>query len=304
MKSTQKIVISASRRTDIPAFYMNDFMKAIRQGFFRVINPFNQKESLVMATPERVHTIVFWSKDYTNLIKEQFIECLQKIGYNLFFNYTINSQDSILESCLPTLDHRLSQLETLAGIVGPDAIFWRFDPICYYRRADGKICHNRHDFLKIADAASDLGIRNCITSFLDIYTKVQKRLSYFPGFSFIDPPFANKIRILQEMAENLKKRNIALMVCCEKQLLEFIPPDSGIKQSSCIPNQYLAKLYGSDVSLRKDSGQRIKLGCGCQISVDVGSYRHQPCYHNCLYCYANPSVAYKKSNDKNWFGSN
>jgi hypothetical protein len=299
MKSTQKIVISASRRTDIPAFYMNDFMEAIHRGFFRIINPFNQKESQVMATPDRVHTIVFWSKDYTNLIKGQFIERLQRIGYNLFFNYTINSHDSTLEPCLPTLEHRLSQLETLAGIVGPEAIFWRFDPICYYRCADGKICHNRHDFLKIADAASDLGIRKCITSFVDIYAKVQKRLSSLPGFSFLDPPVENKIKIFQAMAQKLKKRNIGLLTCCENQILESIPPDSGIKASSCIPSHYLAKLYGPNVSLRKDTGQRIKLGCGCRISVDVGSYRHQPCYHNCLFCYANPGVAGKKSNDEN-----
>jgi DNA repair photolyase len=299
MASIKKIVISASRRTDIPAFYMNDFMNDIHRGFFRVTNPFNQKESLVMAAPDRIHTIVFWSKDYTNLIRGKFIEKLRELGYNLFFNYTINSHDSILEPCIASLEHRLTQLETLTQIVGPEAIFWRFDPICYYRRADGKICHNRHDFLKIADAASDLGIQNCITSFVDIYTKVQKRLSCLPGFSFMDPPLENKIRILQEMAGKLKKRNITLLTCCEKQLLEFIPRDSGIKQASCIPNQYLAKLYGSDISLRKDAGQRIKMGCGCRISVDVGSYRHQPCYHNCLFCYANPGLPGKKSNNEN-----
>jgi hypothetical protein len=241
-----------------------------------------------MATPDKVHTIVFWSKDYTNFIKGQFIESLRKLGYNLFFNYTINSHDSLLEPDLPTLDHRLTQLETLAGIVGHEAIFWRFDPICYYRRADGKICHNRHDFLKIADAISDLDIHYCITSFMDIYTKVQKRLSRIPGFSFLNPPLKTKIYILQEMAQELKKRNINLLTCCEKQLLESIPSSLGIKASSCIPNHYLAKLYGSDLSLRKDTGQRIKLGCGCKVSVDVGSYRRQPCYHNCLFCYANP----------------
>jgi hypothetical protein len=288
MTSPKKIVISASRRTDIPAFYMNNFMKDIRRGFFNITNPFNQKKSVVMATPDKVHTIVFWSKDYTNFIKGQFVESLGELGYNLFFNYTINSRDSILEPALPTLDHRLTQLETLAGIVGPEAIFWRFDPICYYRRADGKICHNRHDFLKIADAISDLGIRYCITSFMDMYTKVQKRLSRVPGFSFLDPPPENKINILQEMAQELKKRSIDLLTCCENQILESIPSRFGIKASSCIPNHYLAKLYGSDLSLRKDTGQRIKLGCGCRVSVDIGSYRRQPCYHNCLFCYANP----------------
>jgi hypothetical protein len=294
MKPIKKIVISASRRTDIPAFYMSDFMKAIHRGYFIVKNPYNQKESLIIATPDKVHTIVFWSKDYTNLIKGKFIEHLWELGFKLFFNYTINSRDPILEPCLPNLDHRLIQLETLSKIAGPETIFWRFDPICHYRRKDGKICHNCHDFLKIADAVSDLGIRNCITSFMDMYTKIQKRLSFVPGFSFVDPPLENKIALLMEMSGQLKKRNISLHTCCEKHLLDLVPPDSGIKQSSCIPNQYLAKLYGLGVSLRKDTGQRAKLGCGCGISVDVGSYRHQPCYHNCLFCYANPDIFGKK----------
>jgi hypothetical protein len=288
MKPTPKIVISASRRTDIPAFYMNDFMKDIRRGFFNVTNPFNQKKSVVTATPDKVHTIVFWSKDYTDFIKGQFIEGLQKLGYNLFFNYTINSRDSFLEPGLPPLDHRLTQLETLAGIVGPEFIFWRFDPICYYRLGEGKICHNRLDFLKIADAASDLGIRTCITSFMDIYPKIQKRSSYISGFSFYDPPVEHKVNVLQKMALELEKRHIDLLTCCENQVLESIPIESGIKASSCIPNHYLAELYGSNLSLSQDRGQRIKSGCGCRVSVDVGSYRYQPCYHNCLFCYANP----------------
>ncbi|MFO8084443.1 MAG: DUF1848 family protein [Desulfobacterales bacterium] len=296
MKSNKKIIISASRRTDIPAFYMNDFMKGIRQGFFSLTNPFNQKQSVVSATPDIVDTIVFWSKDYTDFIKRRFIQILQKSGYHLFFNYTINSEDLILEPGLPPLNQRLAQLEILSKTVGPEAVFWRFDPICHYRLADGKIRHNCQDFLKIADAASDLGVRYCITSFLDLYNKIKKRVTSLPGFSFIDPPLDTKTGILCEMAKQLKKRDISLMTCCEPQVLKSVAPNSGIRASSCIPNHYLAKLYGSDISLRKDSGQRIKNGCGCRISVDVGSYRHQPCYHNCLFCYANPKEPVKSIN--------
>ena len=288
MTSDKKIVISASRRTDIPAFYMKEFMKSIQDGYFRIVNPFNQKESLVPATPDKVHTIVFWSKDYTNLIKGRFIERLREMGYHLFFNYTINSYNPLLEPCLPSLGHRLTQLEILCRETHPDTIFWRFDPICFYHFGNGKIRHNRQDFLKIADAVSDLGIRHCITSFVDIYAKVRKRSAVLPGFSFFDPPIEDKIKILLGMAGQLKKRNIGLFTCCENQILESVPRDSGIKASSCVPNHYLAKLYGPDISLRKDTGQRIKSGCGCRISVDVGSYRNHPCYHNCLFCYANP----------------
>lgn len=283
---------------------MDDFMQAIQRGYFDVVNPFNRKKTRVPSTPDKVHSIVFWSKDFTHLIRGKFIQGLRELGYHLFFNYTINSQDLLLEPCLPSLEHRLVQLENLTQLVGPDTIFWRFDPICYYRLGDGKIFHNRHDFLKIADAVSELGIRTCITSFMDIYPKVQKRSARFPGFSFIDPPLETKVTILQEMAGNLKRRNITLFTCCEKSLHACLPTDSGIEQSSCIPNKYLAKLFGSNLSFRKDAGQRTQLGCGCGTSVDIGSYRHQPCYHNCMFCYANPGETAKKPDNEHQLDSN
>lgn len=298
MKPVKKIVISASRRTDIPAFYMNDFMKGIRQGFFRVVNPFNQKESLIVSSSDYIDTIVFWSKDYTKFIKCNYLKILREMGYHLFFNYTINSEDSFLEPGIPSLDKRLAQLENLSRTAGPESIFWRFDPICYYRR-NGKIFHNRHDFLKIADVAADLGIKNCITSFMDLYPKIEKRLSNLSNFSFFDPPIELKVKILYEMADELKKRNIYLMTCCEKKVMESVAPCIGVNPASCIPNHYLKKLYHSDISLRKDRGQRLNQGCGCGISVDVGSYRHQPCFHNCLFCYANAMEPVKGLNNEN-----
>ena len=82
---------------------------------------------------------------------------------------------------------------------------------------------------------------------------------------------------------------IELQACCEKALLEKLPADLSIKPSSCVPNELLAALYGKEVSLRKDAGQRVKAGCGCGVSVDIGSYTEHPCGHRCLYCYACPA---------------
>ncbi len=274
---------------------MEDFMKGIREGFFRLTNPFNQKTSLVPASSDKVDTIVFWSKDYTRFNRENFARVLQKAGYNLFFHYTINSEDHLLEPEMPGLNHRLAQLEILCRRVGSEAVFWRFDPVCHYHFKDGIIRHNRHDFLNIADAASSIGLRYCVTSFMDFYAKIEKRVSRLPGFSFADPPLEAKKEILHEMARELNRRNMQLLVCCEQEVLNLVAPDSGIFPASCIPGDYLAKLYGSNISLRKDRGQRTRQGCGCKVSVDVGSYRHQPCFHNCLFCYANPGKIKKKN---------
>ena len=81
-----RIVLSASRRTDIPAFYMPWFMKQIKRGVFEVVNPFNRQVRTVPATPADVHTIVFWSKDFGLFLKENQAKKLQQAGYHLFFN--------------------------------------------------------------------------------------------------------------------------------------------------------------------------------------------------------------------------
>jgi hypothetical protein len=91
------------------------------------------------------------------------------------------------------------------------------------------------------------------------------------------------------MEKSLASKGIELYTCCEKEIVEAIPSESAIKNSSCIPNRLLAELSGGRISLRKDSGQRLKAGCGCLVSNDIGSYNLHPCFHNCLFCYANPS---------------
>jgi hypothetical protein len=289
MKTDTKIVISASRRTDIPAFYMPWFMAQITQGLFEVVNPFNQRTSVVPATVNDVDTIVFWSKNFGPFIENDYGRQLLKLGYHLFFNFTINSDCPELEPNVPPLNQRLGQLEYVCKHHGPDTVNWRFDPICFYQSGPGPPRDNLDDFSTIADRAARWGISRCITSFMDHYPKIRRRLSSRPGFKFIDPPLPEKVKTILEMEAQLAPLNINLYTCCEKDLIEALPPTSSITPSACIPNNLLMELFGGRLSLKKDTGQRVKAGCGCKVSVDIGSYRQHPCYHNCLFCYANPT---------------
>ena len=284
-----KVIISASRRTDIPAFYMPWFMGQVRRGTFEVTNPFNQRVSFVPATPDKVDTIIFWSKNFGPFLDKSYGEQLLKQGYHLFFNFTINSDCNSLEPNVPSLKKRLEQLEHLCRRFGPKTINWRFDPLCFFRTGGGLLQDNLHDFSGIAKKAAECGIVRCITSFMDHYPKIRRRLSTRPGFGFIDPPLEKKIEILGGMKKALAAENIHLSVCCEKDLLEAFPRSLSIPGSSCIPGDLIQKLFGGRPSLKKDAGQRVKAGCGCTLSTDIGSYRLQPCYHNCLFCYANPA---------------
>ena len=190
---------------------------------------------------------------------------------------------------MPPLKERCQQLDMLCQMFDAQSVTWRFDPICFYVTNEVHIHNNLHDFALIADRAFHSDVSRCITSFMDDYPKIRKRVARLPGFAFIDPPLATKREILLDIKKTLAAKNIDLYTCCEKQVLETLPADAMIKSSACIPNRLLVDLFGGNLNFKKDAGQRIKDGCGCMVSVDIGSYRLHPCYHNCLFCYANPS---------------
>jgi len=286
-KKTKRIVISASRRTDIPAFYMPWFMKRIERGHVQTVNPYNRRTKIVPLTPRHIHSVVFWTKNFGPFIAGGYGERLQKAGFHLFFNFTVNSESHRLEPRVPPLDDRLDQLERLCATFGAEAVTWRFDPVCFYETATGRR-DNLGDFERIAGVVANCRVRRCITSFRDDYQKIRKRTATLSNFLFIDPPIEKKARILTRMAAYLDDIGISLYTCCEKAVLDTLPPDCHVQRAACIDNRLLARLYGDDVSLKRDSGQRVKQGCGCRVSVDIGDYKQHPCYHNCLFCYANP----------------
>jgi hypothetical protein len=267
------------------------FMDRIKSGSFEVVNPYNRQARKVPATPAEVHTIVFWSKNFHSFLKKSCGKKLQKAGYNLFFNFTINSESPRLEPHVPPLDVRLDQLKQLCDQFGSRAINWRFDPICFFktRSHDGIVQDNLSDLDRIVEKAAKLGIKRCITSFMDSYPKIEKRLAALPGFSFSDPPLKIKRQIILKIEKVLASGNTNLKLCCEKDILDALPDNTSVTQSACIPSDLFVELFGGNLTLKKDTGQRIQKGCGCSVSVDIGSYHLHPCYHNCLFCYANPT---------------
>ena len=191
---------------------------------------------------------------------------------------------------MPPLQERFRQLDSLSRRFGSRCIHWRFDPVTFYRMGPGPLRHNLRHFDEIATAAQACGIHRCITSFMDLYAKVKRRAATVQGLTFVDPTPEHKLEIIRDMEQKTAARGIRLHLCCEKPLLNRLPPDQKPASSSCIPNDLLVELYGPGISLRKDAGQRTRSGCGCKVSMDVGDYRCHPCFHRCLYCYANPAA--------------
>ncbi len=301
----KKYIISASRRTDIPAFYLDWFMEGIQAGSFEVINPYNRVKRIIDISPEKVHSIVFWSKNYGPFLGSGAHDKLIKLGYNLFFHFSINSENSVLEPGVPSLKIRLDQLEELSGINSPENIVWRFDPVCYYMVKDGvpgggSVKNNLSDFSKIAEKASRCGVTKAITSFVDPYKKINTRINYLQKqgsdiVKIVDIDSGKKVRILKRMAKLLKSKGISLDLCCEKELFSHpgMPGQNSIGQSACISGRQLSDLFKGNPVTQRDYGQRAKQGCLCTKSIDIGSYEQHPCFHNCIFCYANPAIDQK-----------
>ncbi len=283
-----EIVLSASRRTDIPAFHMPWFMEGIARGRFEVVHPYTRRIRQVPATVPPVRVIVFWSKNFGPFLAGGCGRRLEQMGYRLFFQFTINSECRVLEPNLPPLAERLSQLQRLCADHGPQAVNWRFDPVCWFREGADPVRDNLDGLPHIAAAAAACGIRRCTTSFMDAYAKVMRRASRRPGFAFIDPNRREQMEILLGMEGVLAAQGLRLCTCCEKDLLEALPRGSTITAGACMPNDLLMALHGGRLSLERDRGQRTRAGCECRVSVDIGSYSLHPCRHGCLYCYATP----------------
>lgn len=287
MKQAPQQILSVSRRTDIPAFYMPWFMDRVRRGCIEVVNPFNRQVRRVEVSPDRVHSMVFWSKNFGPFLEGGYGERLQSMGYHLFFNFTINSTVPILEPGVPDVDQRIEQLRHLCRRFGETSVQWRFDPICHFTTGTGAHRTNLADFETIATAAGECRIDICMTSFMDHYRKIARRAG--PGLTFVEPSTREKSTLLAKMEQTLSPLGIQLALCCEKAALEELPARSTIGSGACISGHRIMAVHGGRVSVRQDPGQRKASGCGCTVSVDVGSYNLHPCYHNCLFCYANPA---------------
>jgi hypothetical protein len=281
-------VISASRRTDIPAFHMRWFMEGIERGEFEVTHPFTRSVRRVPAGCPPVHTIVFWSKNFGPFLAGGYGRQLADRGYHLYFQFTVNPENRRLEPGVPPLDERLRQLDRLCRDFGPRAVNWRLDPVCFYHEADGRLRTSSAGAERIADAAAAAGIRSCTASLMDPYRKIARRTARLPGFGFLEVSPGRGLEALLALEALLRPRGIRLATCCEQALIDALPPGSAIRAGACIPSELLMELYGGSLSLKRDPGQRTAAGCACRVSTDVGSYDRHPCAHGCLYCYAAP----------------
>lgn len=287
------LIISASRATDIPAFYADWFFRRLEKGHVRWRNPFSGQDSYVSFGNTRF--IVFWSKNPAPLLP--YLPMLKERGIGCYIHFTLNDYEAEgLEPNVPPLSQRIETFRRAVEALGRGAVVWRFDPLILTYKINidtllEKIAH-------IANALTGY-TEKLVFSFADIesYKKVSRNLRQ-SGINYREWDEESMRESAARLSTlNRNNWNLELAICAERiDLSEY-----GIGHNRCIDPELINRLAPDDEILQNslynaktDTGQRK--ACGCILSKDIGAYN--TCPHGCLYCYANTSSASALSNYK------
>lgn len=275
------MLISASRRTDIPAFFGDWFMRRVEAGFFVAVNPFNPNQAATHSlAPDAVDAIAFWTKDPAPFMVH--LDALDARGYRYYFMVTLNDYPPAFEPGVPPLARRIETFRRLSDRIGPQRVIWRYDPIIISSATPIEYHLERLAHLTTALAGRT---ERMIISFLDFYSKVRprlRRLSAREGVAFADIASPEQREQLIALAGDINRlargAGMRVQTCCESVDLSA----AGIRHGACIDAEHIENTLGAPRRVRPAANQRH--GCLCAHSVDVGAYN--TCRFQCVYCYA------------------
>jgi hypothetical protein len=280
------MIISASRRTDIPAFYSEWFMKRIEAGHCDVPNPFNPTQiTRVSLKPEDVDVIAFWTRNASPLL-HRLID-LDRRGHRYYFLYTILDNPRPIDPRCPSLKEALATFKTLSDRLGPERVIWRYDPI---------VCSNvtspdfhRKAYETIAEQLQGY-TRRSITSFINLYRKLRPRLTALKetGIELTTCEGEAFLELMKFMSSVARDNGMALSSCAQERDLTAC----GVLPGKCIDDGLIREVFGLEVNHTKDPSQRK--ACGCVVSKDIGMY--DTCLYGCVYCYATSRFEKAKEN--------
>ena len=325
VEAISPVIISASRSTDIPAFYAKWFFSRLKKGYCVWYNPFNQQPMYISFNKCKV--IIFWTKNPEPIIP--YLPELDKRGIHYYFQVTLNDyMQEGFEPNVPPVAKRIETFKKLSQVIGKDRVIWRFDPLIVTPQLTPRMLLSR--IWHIGNALKGYTDK-LVFSFVDVkaYRKVQNNLiketSYFTKEDVEEAEMSDNQRM--EIVDGLVKLreiwkqdgwDLQMSTCAEDMELS----QYGIEHNCCIDGEFMKRIFADDEELvyylhtgrlperdlfgeipplpgkpknLKDKGQR-KI-CGCMVSKDIGMYN--TCRHFCVYCYANTSKeAVLKNKDK------
>ncbi|MDR1922178.1 MAG: DUF1848 domain-containing protein [Candidatus Adiutrix sp.] len=265
------MIISASRRTDIPAFYSEWLLKRLAAGSALTPHPRNAARlGRARLSPDNVDALVFWTKNPEPMLDK--LDALDALGYRYYFSFTVTAYGPELEKFLPPKEEVVTTFQRLADRLGPKRVDWRFDPIAvdaarpvqWHLDRFGALCRRLGGYTE-----------RCIVNFVKSYARLSARVQEMDE------------RLIREMAPKLAavaaEHHIPLFSCTGKRDLRSL----GLNHGSCIDRGKIEAIIGWPIKAKKDPGQPAI--CRCIESVDIGVY--DTCAHGCVYCYATVSEA-------------
>jgi uncharacterized protein DUF1848 len=264
-------LISASRRTDLPALYSDWFLERIRSGSASWVNPFNRALSTISLAPDQVAAVVFWTRNFAPMMRH--LPELESRGYRYLVHFTITGLPRRYETHTPSMEAAVSQFRRLADRIGPERVLWRYDPILIAPDTGADFHRARFSDLlsRLAGAT-----RQCSISFVEVYGKVRRNFDK-RSLPIPDPELGDRRRLASELGEMAAEKGIAVLACCNDELLG--PP---VGKARCVDRDQILKIWPA---LDLDAVPApTREECGCFRSYDVGAY--DTCVQGCLYCYA------------------
>lgn len=265
------MIISASRRTDIPTYYSNWFLNRLKAGYVYVRNPINAHQiSQIGLSPDVVDAIVFWTKNPVPMLNK--LDALK--DYMYYFQFTLNSYGTDVERNIPSKnDVIVPAFQRLSDLIGPDRVIWRYDPI--FLSETYTMDYHIHSFEELAKRLSPY-TKKCTISFLDLYRNTENNIAALAPGRF---PVEQQEQLAKRIAEIAQSYGLRVDTCAEGIELQRY----GIEHARCIDDRLLEKLIQCPLNVKKDKNQRPE--CGCIESLDIGAYN--TCRSRCRYCYAN-----------------
>jgi hypothetical protein len=271
-------IVSASRRTDIPAFYADWFISRIHEGYVLYPLPHSDKLKYLELTSENVECIVFWSKNYEKLIT--YFNILDQKGFDYYFHFTINNYSNQLEVNTISTEKAIEQVKRLADHKSPEHVLWRYDPIITTK--DMNINYHLYNFETLAAKLQGLTSR-CYIEFVDMYRKVERNFNNI-DLSYTPLSQQQKYKLTSGLASIASNYGIEVYACCDNSLVSEV-----VQQAHCIDPELVVKLTGRTINY---NFAPTRNDCGCVKSIDIGEYGS--CLHGCLYCYACENIEASK----------
>ena len=272
------MIISASRRTDIPAFYAEWMVRRLKEGYCTVANPFNRNQvTTISLTPEDVDAIVFWTRNPRPLMP--YLDELDSRGYRYYFQFTILGYPRELDPRSPAATTATETFRELAERLGARRVIWRYDPIIVTGMTTPAF--HEENFQRFAELLNG-HTRRVVVSIVDMYRKIEKRLKKLDGTpAAVRPCDATEFEGLMRRLSVLAGENGMEIVSCAEEI-DLRP--FGILPGKCVDDRVIAEALGIDVPKTKDPTQRN--ACGCVVSRDIGMYE------SCLFgCQCAPDVS-------------